>query len=113
MAVAQSMLDTLLCIDDFMLLKVFKQVLILFLNWQAEERHGNIEERLRQMEAQLEEKNQELQRVKYIFLAQKQSWKSPFMVFYHSAKLFLCLISKISQRLGWLIVERFEPLCCE
>ncbi|NWI88908.1 LIPA1 protein, partial [Pitta sordida] len=30
---------------------------------KAEERHGNIEERLRQMEAQLEEKNQELQRV--------------------------------------------------
>lgn len=30
---------------------------------QAEERHGNFEERLRQMEAQLEEKNQELQRV--------------------------------------------------
>lgn len=33
------------------------------LSCQAEERHGNIEERLRQMEAQLEEKNQELQRV--------------------------------------------------
>lgn len=31
--------------------------------WQAEERHGNIEERLCQMEARLEEKNQELQRV--------------------------------------------------
>uniref|UniRef100_A0A9L0IFB9 SAM domain-containing protein n=1 Tax=Equus asinus TaxID=9793 RepID=A0A9L0IFB9_EQUAS len=31
---------------------------------KAEERHGNIEERLRQMEAQLEEKNQELQRVR-------------------------------------------------
>lgn len=30
---------------------------------QAEERHGNVEERLRQMEAQLEEKNQELLRV--------------------------------------------------
>lgn len=30
---------------------------------KAEERHGNFEERLRQMEAQLEEKNQELQRV--------------------------------------------------
>ncbi|MGH0139477.1 UNVERIFIED_CONTAM: hypothetical protein FKN15_043555 [Acipenser sinensis] len=29
---------------------------------KAEERHGNIEERLRQMEAHLEEKNQELQR---------------------------------------------------
>ncbi|MEQ2214305.1 hypothetical protein XENOCAPTIV_000223, partial [Xenoophorus captivus] len=29
---------------------------------KAEERHGNFEERLRQMEAQLEEKNQELQR---------------------------------------------------
>lgn len=35
-----------------------------YLCWQAEERHGNIEERLRQMEAQLEEKNQELQRVR-------------------------------------------------
>ncbi|CAB1342035.1 unnamed protein product [Coregonus sp. 'balchen'] len=31
---------------------------------QAEERHGNFEERLRQMEAQLEEKNQELQRAR-------------------------------------------------
>lgn len=31
---------------------------------QAEERHGNIEEQLCQMEAQLEEKNQELQRVR-------------------------------------------------
>lgn len=31
---------------------------------QAEERHGNVEERLRQMEAQLEEKNQELLRVR-------------------------------------------------
>lgn len=30
---------------------------------QAEERHGNIEERMRHLEAQLEEKNQELQRV--------------------------------------------------
>lgn len=35
---------------------------------QAEERHGNFEERLRQMEAQLEEKNQELQRVMLTFL---------------------------------------------
>lgn len=34
-----------------------------FLCFQAEERHGNVEERLRQMEAQLEEKNQELLRV--------------------------------------------------
>ncbi|XP_048709277.1 liprin-alpha-1 isoform X12 [Caretta caretta] len=32
---------------------------------KAEERHGNIEERLRQMEAQLEEKNQELQRARH------------------------------------------------
>lgn len=32
-------------------------------NLQAEERHGNIEERLRQLESQLEEKNQELSRV--------------------------------------------------
>ncbi|XP_030689082.1 liprin-alpha-1 isoform X8 [Globicephala melas] len=31
---------------------------------KAEERHGNIEERLRQMEAQLEEKHQELQRAR-------------------------------------------------
>ena len=31
---------------------------------QAEERHGNVEERLRQMEAQLEEKHQELIRVR-------------------------------------------------
>lgn len=30
---------------------------------QAEERHGNIEERMRHLETQLEEKNQELQRV--------------------------------------------------
>lgn len=35
---------------------------------QAEERHGNFEERLRQMEAQLEEKNQELQRVSHACL---------------------------------------------
>lgn len=31
---------------------------------KAEERHGNVEERLRQLEAQLEEKNQELLRVR-------------------------------------------------
>ena len=31
---------------------------------QAEERHGNVEERLRQLESQLEEKNQELGRVR-------------------------------------------------
>ena len=31
---------------------------------QAEERHGNVEERLKQLEAQLEEKNQELLRVR-------------------------------------------------
>lgn len=35
-----------------------------FLSLQAEERHGNVEERLRQLEAQLEEKNQELLRVR-------------------------------------------------
>lgn len=35
-----------------------------FLICQAEERHGNVEERLKQMEAQLEEKNQELLRVR-------------------------------------------------
>lgn len=40
-----------------------QRVSFCYLCWQAEERHGNIEERLRQMEAQLEEKNQELQRV--------------------------------------------------
>uniref|UniRef100_A0AAX7SGH9 SAM domain-containing protein n=1 Tax=Astatotilapia calliptera TaxID=8154 RepID=A0AAX7SGH9_ASTCA len=34
------------------------------LTQKAEERHGNFEERLRQMEAQLEEKNQELQRAR-------------------------------------------------
>ncbi|XP_043427952.1 liprin-alpha-1-like isoform X3 [Prionailurus bengalensis] len=34
------------------------------LHRQAEQRRGNMEERLRQMEAQLEEKNQELQRVR-------------------------------------------------
>ncbi|XP_044532771.1 liprin-alpha-4 isoform X8 [Gracilinanus agilis] len=34
------------------------------LHRQAEERHGNIEEHLRQLEAQLEEKNQELARVR-------------------------------------------------
>lgn len=32
--------------------------------FQAEERHGNIEEHLRQLEGQLEEKNQELARVR-------------------------------------------------
>lgn len=31
---------------------------------QAEERHGNVEERLRQLESQLDEKNQELTRVR-------------------------------------------------
>lgn len=36
---------------------------ILHLSSQAEERHGNIEERMRHLEGQLEEKNQELQRV--------------------------------------------------
>jgi hypothetical protein len=45
---------------------------------QAEERHGNVEERVRQMEAQLEEKNQELLRVrqmgsKVVWLAVSQS----------------------------------------
>lgn len=36
---------------------------------QAEERHGNVEERLRQLESQLEEKNQELGRVcAYVYL---------------------------------------------
>lgn len=33
---------------------------------QAEERHGNIEERMRHLEGQLEEKNQELQRVRIL-----------------------------------------------
>lgn len=103
MAVTQSMLDILSCSNIFMLLIIF--VIInsdCFLNWQAEERHGNIEERLRQMEAQLEEKNQELQRVRYVFLAQEQSWKSD------SLHGFLPLskvgfISEINQSLGWLI----------
>lgn len=40
-----------------------QRISLCYLYRQAEERHGNIEERLRQMEAQLEEKNQELQRV--------------------------------------------------
>uniref|UniRef100_A0A8B9KSL2 PTPRF interacting protein alpha 1 n=1 Tax=Astyanax mexicanus TaxID=7994 RepID=A0A8B9KSL2_ASTMX len=40
------------------------RLIVLFLHFQAEERHGNVEERLRQMEAQLEEKNQELLRVR-------------------------------------------------
>ena len=39
-------------------------LITLFLCLQAEERHGNVEERLRQMEAQLEEKNQEMLRVR-------------------------------------------------
>lgn len=50
------------------LIPVFVVVSWLLLS-QAEERHGNFEERLRQMEAQLEEKNQELQRV-----SQAQWW---------------------------------------
>lgn len=37
---------------------------IIYPDFQAEERHGNVEERLRQLEAQLEEKNQELLRVR-------------------------------------------------
>lgn len=36
---------------------------IFHISQQAEERHGNIEERMRHLEGQLEEKNQELQRV--------------------------------------------------
>lgn len=36
---------------------------------QAEERHGNIEEHLRQLEGQLEEKNQELARVRALHWA--------------------------------------------
>ncbi|KAI4890358.1 hypothetical protein NFI96_031716, partial [Prochilodus magdalenae] len=39
-------------------------LITLLLCLQAEERHGNVEERLRQMEAQLEEKNQELLRAR-------------------------------------------------
>lgn len=39
---------------------------------QAEERHGNVEERLRQLEAQLEEKNQELLRVRQMQHSQRQ-----------------------------------------
>ena len=40
---------------------------------QAEERHGSIEEHLRQLESQLEEKNQELARVS----AAQPGWGSP------------------------------------
>lgn len=40
---------------------------------QAEERHGSIEEHLRQLESQLEEKNQELARVS----AAQPGWGRP------------------------------------
>lgn len=41
---------------------------------QAEERHGSIEEHLRQLESQLEEKNQELARVIDAQPGQGGSW---------------------------------------
>ena len=44
--------------------------LVIVPHLQAEERHGNVEERLRQLEAQLEEKNQELVRVRKSLLHQ-------------------------------------------
>lgn len=47
---------------------------------QAEERHGNFEERLRQMEAQLEEKNQELQRVSHARFFQLSFSSSVFIL---------------------------------
>lgn len=54
------------------------------------------------MEAQLEEKNQELQRVRYVFLAQEQSWKSDSLHgFLPLSKV--SFISEINQSLGWLI----------
>lgn len=39
---------------------------------QAEERHGSIEERMRHLEGQLEEKNQELQRVSHTFTCARE-----------------------------------------
>uniref|UniRef100_A0A8C2A4K4 PTPRF interacting protein alpha 1 n=1 Tax=Cyprinus carpio TaxID=7962 RepID=A0A8C2A4K4_CYPCA len=48
----------------FLSLKIVSAVVSHACVSQAEERHGNVEERLRQMEAQLEEKNQELLRAR-------------------------------------------------
>uniref|UniRef100_A0A8C7CWX9 PTPRF interacting protein alpha 3 n=1 Tax=Oncorhynchus kisutch TaxID=8019 RepID=A0A8C7CWX9_ONCKI len=66
---------------------------------KAEERHGNFEERLRQMEAQLEEKNQELQRVSHA--------RSPFFFFslppplsYHSFITLYSTMNALSEELS-------------
>uniref|UniRef100_A0A8C5WGA8 PTPRF interacting protein alpha 2 n=1 Tax=Leptobrachium leishanense TaxID=445787 RepID=A0A8C5WGA8_9ANUR len=50
--------------DDYQYVMEAKQQEKITIRRKAEERHGNIEERMRHLEAQLEEKNQELQRAR-------------------------------------------------
>uniref|UniRef100_A0A6I8RJC6 SAM domain-containing protein n=1 Tax=Xenopus tropicalis TaxID=8364 RepID=A0A6I8RJC6_XENTR len=50
--------------DDYQYVMEAKLQEMISIHRKAEERHGNIEERMRHLEAQLEEKNQELQRAR-------------------------------------------------
>nr|XP_047917203.1 liprin-alpha-2 isoform X5 [Anser cygnoides] len=50
--------------DDYQYIMEAKLQEMISIRRKAEERHGNIEERMRHLEAQLEEKNQELQRAR-------------------------------------------------
>lgn len=65
---------------------------------QAEERHGNVEERLRQLESQLEEKNQELGRVCVHMCAYVCVWCAPALQDFSDLSLYcVCLCTG-----GWL-----------
>ena len=72
---------------------------------QAEERHGNFEERLRQMEAQLEEKNQELQRVSH---ARSPFSFSPFHPLFHTIPLSLFTLQWHTNFLNPLFVSLYS-----
>ncbi|XP_030879261.1 liprin-alpha-2-like, partial [Leptonychotes weddellii] len=50
--------------DDYQYVMEAKLQEMISIRRKAEERHGNIEERMRHLEGQLEEKNQELQRAR-------------------------------------------------
>uniref|UniRef100_A0A3Q4MF29 PTPRF interacting protein alpha 3 n=1 Tax=Neolamprologus brichardi TaxID=32507 RepID=A0A3Q4MF29_NEOBR len=63
---------------------------------KAEERHGNFEERLRQMEAQLEEKNQELQRVMELFVCRVAQRVGKML----TELLLVALINALSEELS-------------